>query len=230
VNDTNLTCTVAACVASPEVVDPLPLCFAHVLQIVSQAMPQVVRAAASATPEAPVAVRMLAANDTKLLAANSHDPVVYFIRNGDRVKIGTTRNLRGRVTTLSLRPENVLLTIYGGADVERELHARFRDLRVGNTEWFRYVAPLTGFINSRSEANVSTADDSTAKGTDPRRELVFSVVVQAGRAGIGPEDVIRKIAQNYPDVDPPHAATVGRWLSTDPRVVKPGYGRYAASV
>lgn len=226
------TCTIPACIATPEIAEPLPLCFAHVLEVVSHAMPQVIRTAASALPQPPSAVRMLPVSCKKLLAANSHDPAVYFIRNGDRVKIGTTQNLRRRTAALSLRPENVLLTVYGGADVERQLHDRFRDLRVGNTEWFRYDAPLTEFIRIRSEtpADQSNAASEAADGVDPRRDLVFSVVSQAGSAGIGPEAVVRKIAKHYPDVTPPHAATIGRWLSTDPRVSKPGYGRYAVAV
>jgi hypothetical protein len=230
-NESAVTCMVPTCIATPEIAEPIPLCFAHALEVVSHAMPQVIRTAASALPQAPSGVRMLTVSCKKLLAANSHDPAVYFIQNGGRVKIGTTQNLRRRTSALSLRPENVLLTVYGGADVERELHARFRDLRVGNTEWFRYGAPLVEFIRVRSEGlgSPTTPSPGMPDGIDPRRDLVFSVVAQAGSEDIGPEAVIRKITQYHPDVDPPHAATIGRWLSTDPRVSKPGYGRYAVS-
>ncbi|MBE4735724.1 GIY-YIG nuclease family protein [Streptomyces caniscabiei] len=226
------TCVVADCIASPEITEPVPLCFAHMLHVVSLAMPQVVRAAASSSPDT-VALRMLPVDTEKLLAASAHDSIVYFIRNGDRVKIGTTRNLRGRVAGLSLRPDNVLFAVSGGIQVERALHERFADLRVGDTEWFQFAQPIADFINDRSAFDAATvvrATKLTRKGQDSRRDLVFSLVKEAGEDGIGPEDLIRTISERFPAVEPPHAATIGRWLSADPRVSKPGYGRYAVSV
>lgn len=230
------TCAVADCIASPEITEPIPLCFAHMLHVVSLAMPQVVRAAASSSPDT-VALRMLPVDTEKLLAASAHDSIVYFIRNGDRIKIGTTRNLRGRVAALSLRPDNVLFAVSGGIQVERELHARFADLRIGNTEWFQCAQPIADFINDRSMSGTAAVVRTTrpdhqgrGRGRDSRRDLVFSLVKEAGGDGIGPEDVIRQISERFPTVEPPHAATIGRWLTADPRISKPKFGRYAASV
>lgn len=62
---------------------------------------------------------------------------------------------------------------------------------------------------------------------DPRRELVFEIVTKAGPDGIGPEAIRDAIARLHPDVEVPHAATIGRWLGADPRVHKPRFGRYA---
>lgn len=228
------TCAVADCIASPEITEPIPLCFAHMLHVVSLAMPQVVRAAASSSPDT-VALRMLPVDIEKLLAASAHDSIVYFIRNGDRVKIGTTRNLRGRVSGLSLRPDNVLFAVSGGVQVERALHDRFAELRIGDTEWFQFVQPIADFINDRSMSGTAavvrtTRSDRQGRGRDSRRDLVFSLVKEAGGEGIGPEDVIRQISERFPAVEPPHAATIGRWLTADPRISKPKFGRYAASV
>ncbi|WP_406156943.1 hypothetical protein [Streptomyces canus] len=64
---------------------------------------------------------------------------------------------------------------------------------------------------------------------DPRREMVFGIVEKAGTDGIGPE-AIREIFDRFfrpHGYETPHAATIGRWLAADPRVHKPGYGRYA---
>lgn len=64
---------------------------------------------------------------------------------------------------------------------------------------------------------------------DPRREMVFGIVEKAGADGIGPE-AIREIFDRFfrpHGYETPHAATIGRWLAADPRVHKPGYGRYA---
>jgi hypothetical protein len=62
---------------------------------------------------------------------------------------------------------------------------------------------------------------------DPRRDLVYEIVAKAGPEGIGPEAIRDAIGRLYPDVEVPHAATIGRWLSADPRVHKPKFGRYA---
>ncbi|MDX3515910.1 hypothetical protein PV755_44635 [Streptomyces caniscabiei] len=62
---------------------------------------------------------------------------------------------------------------------------------------------------------------------DPRRELVFEIVAKSGPDGIGPEAIRDAIGRLYPDVEVPHAATIGRWLGADPRIHKPKFGRYA---
>ncbi|MCT9145657.1 hypothetical protein, partial [Streptomyces violarus] len=63
--------------------------------------------------------------------------------------------------------------------------------------------------------------------TDPRYRLVYEIVAGAGPAGIGPEAIRDSIARLHPDVEVPHAATIGRWLGADPRVHRPKFGRYA---
>lgn len=64
-----------------------------------------------------------------------HDPVVYYVRRGAMVKIGTTTNLHQRMT--SLLPEEILATEPGGQGVEAHRHRQFSALRVaGHREWF----------------------------------------------------------------------------------------------
>jgi hypothetical protein len=70
-------------------------------------------------------------------------------------------------------------------------------------------------------------DDSADNGGDPRRQIVFDVVLKSGPAGIGPEAIRDVFARLHPDLEVPHAATIGRWLGADPRVHRPSYGRYA---
>ncbi|QWA22363.1 hypothetical protein KJK32_16740 [Streptomyces sp. JCM17656] len=70
-------------------------------------------------------------------------------------------------------------------------------------------------------------DEAQSAGGDPRKAIVFEIVLKSGPAGIGPEAIRDIITRLHPDVDPPHAATIGRWLSNDPRVHKAKYGRYA---
>ncbi|WP_432185480.1 GIY-YIG nuclease family protein [Streptomyces tendae] len=80
------------------------------------------------------------------IPARKHAPLVYFIRNGNRLKIGTTTDLKRRIRTLALRAENVTLLLDGGHTLERALHKQFTDLRIGNTEWFAYDGALIDFI------------------------------------------------------------------------------------
>lgn len=76
-----------------------------------------------------------------------HADVVYFILNGNRVKIGTTTNLRNRVRALSLPSGNVIAVVPGGRSKEAELHAAFSHWRVGRTEWFAFDPPVADLID-----------------------------------------------------------------------------------
>lgn len=86
------------------------------------------------------------------LPTGTHEPCVYFLRNGTRVKIGTTSHIRNRVRRLALRPEDVALIVPGDRDTERATHQRFASQRVGDTEWFDETGTLRDFIEtSRTE-------------------------------------------------------------------------------
>jgi hypothetical protein len=82
------------------------------------------------------------------LPDGTHPPVVYFMRNGTRVKIGTTSHIRNRVRRLALRPENVALITPGDRDAEHAFHQRFATYRVGDTEWFDETGTLRDFIET----------------------------------------------------------------------------------
>ncbi|MFE5482994.1 GIY-YIG nuclease family protein [Streptomyces sp. NPDC056527] len=84
------------------------------------------------------------------IPARKHDPLVYFIRNGNRIKIGTTTELKRRIRTLALRPENVVLLVSGGQPLERAFHKQFADLRIGTTEWFAHDGALADFITDQN--------------------------------------------------------------------------------
>jgi len=81
-----------------------------------------------------------------LLAVKRHAPVVYFVRNGNRVKIGYTQALRDRIGRLSLRPRDLVRVEHGGATHERSLHERFSAYRIGNTEWFELRGEVADHI------------------------------------------------------------------------------------
>ena len=67
----------------------------------------------------------------------ARESVVYYARFAERVKIGTTICLAGRLTDIP--HDEVMATEPGGAELERERHAQFAEHRITG-EWFR-LAP-----------------------------------------------------------------------------------------
>lgn len=82
------------------------------------------------------------------IPSGKHAPLVYFIRNGNRMKIGTTVELKRRIRTLALRPENVTLLVDGDQRRERAFHKQFAEHRIGNTEWFAYEGTLADHVHA----------------------------------------------------------------------------------
>ncbi|WP_227979963.1 GIY-YIG nuclease family protein [Nocardia spumae] len=80
-------------------------------------------------------------------SASAQDEVVYYIRFGDRVKIGTTTNLAKRLPFIP--HDEVMATEPGGIYVERQRHKQFQHLRakVGHgREWFQLTPELADHI------------------------------------------------------------------------------------
>jgi hypothetical protein len=75
------------------------------------------------------------------------ESVVYFVRMGDLIKIGTTTNLHSRISSLSLTMSHVLATERGSYSREGDLHRRFASLRE-HGEWFRAEPELLDYIKS----------------------------------------------------------------------------------
>lgn len=69
--------------------------------------------------------------------------LVYYLRFGDRVKIGYTTNLPERLKAIP--HDEVLATEPGTIQDERARHIAFADLRVTG-EWFRFEEPLVSHI------------------------------------------------------------------------------------
>jgi hypothetical protein len=217
------------CTSAPTLTTPVRLCAPHALQVARDALPQILDAAAiHLGPTGPFRDRL---DVSALLNAGGHEPIVYFIRHGERIKIGTTRNLRGRISALSLRTEDALLALKGDEAFEGALHGHFAHLRIGDTEWFTAAHDLRQYIdtmNARPAAPTTLVP--TVRRPDRRRAIVFEIVQQAGPDGIQPKDIVRQITDGHPQIDAPDRAVITRWLSGDPRVIKPSYGRYAVQL
>lgn len=69
--------------------------------------------------------------------------IVYYLRFGNLVKIGTTTNLPQRMQAIP--HDELLATEPGNARLEHSRHSQFKNLR-HKGEWFRYEEPLTTFI------------------------------------------------------------------------------------
>lgn len=83
--------------------------------------------------------------------------VVYFLRRGGMVKIGTTTDLPRRVKAFQHTLADVVGVVPGGYPVERAWHQRFNHLRVsaaasGGTEWFTAADELLAAIASATAA------------------------------------------------------------------------------
>lgn len=71
---------------------------------------------------------------------------VYFIRWGDRIKIGRSVDPTARARSISLPSSSVLMTVPGGVAEERRLHVKFKKLRIRYTEWFAASPELLIYI------------------------------------------------------------------------------------
>lgn len=70
--------------------------------------------------------------------------VVYYMRLGNRAKIGTSRGLAGRLA--SINPEDCMTFELGGRALEHRRHEQFRHLRVVG-EWFDLTPELVRHVN-----------------------------------------------------------------------------------
>lgn len=70
--------------------------------------------------------------------------VVYYVRFGDRIKIGTSGNPRRRLAALP--HEEVLAFERGSRSLEQRRHAQFSAFRIPRTEWFEANADLSAHV------------------------------------------------------------------------------------
>ena len=75
--------------------------------------------------------------------------VVYYLRLGGSVKIGTTFNPRRRFAVL--RHDEVLAFELGDRSVERRRHAEFAADRLGTSEWFELTPRLRAHVSALAD-------------------------------------------------------------------------------
>jgi hypothetical protein len=129
---------------------PVPLCRKHLFEAMMFASRHYAKwnILENATDSCEPIRELAATQGEKVLPPDS---VVYFIQRGRMgpIKIGTTVNLVGRLSSLSANGSDVLLTLRGSYVEERALHEVFKADRIDRTEWFRPSEDLLSFIGER---------------------------------------------------------------------------------
>ena len=98
---------------------------------------------------------------------------VYFVRLGERVKIGQSANLTHRIAQLKTehRTEPELIgTLPGGVEEEQEFHKRFAGQRIGRSELFSIAGELAEFLLQNFSWNIS--GDAPVTDTNALRSRV----------------------------------------------------------
>ncbi len=83
---------------------------------------------------------------------------VYFITDGEAIKIGKANNPRSRLSGLQTshhKPLYILALMPGNEGLERTLHSRFYNFRIRG-EWFKDCEEIRTFIKASSTANDNT--------------------------------------------------------------------------
>ncbi|MFE7485494.1 GIY-YIG nuclease family protein [Streptomyces sp. NPDC057552] len=149
-----------ACEAQAVITQPVHLCDTHRLRVALDVLPEVIGRAMGANPLETPALHPSSASPSDLVGAaqpalfpvgleGKHDPVVYFMLNGGRVKIGFSTALASRLRALAMQPEAILVLLKGGRRLEAALHDRFSAHRIGQTEWFEPASELLRYVGTR---------------------------------------------------------------------------------
>lgn len=150
----------------------------------------------------------------RILAGQTHSPVVYFVRFGDgMVKIGTSRRLRKRLASLCLRLDQALLIVPGGFEAEAAYHDRFRAYRIPGGEIFVRTGELAEFLSQPPQPSKNPSPDQGVETVS----LAPAPPVEIGTE-IGPVSLRAAVAERI--IEGTHAA-VKMWRWRDPQFPEP---------
>lgn len=121
---------------------PFSICFKHAFKLFRHMQQMVEEVQEHAEDHMPVYAFMM---DEMAERMNSKHHRVYYVRVGDLIKIGTTRNLKNRVR--SYPPGAELLAVErGGERIEGRRHRQFQHLLAHRKEWFHPGPDLMAHI------------------------------------------------------------------------------------
>ncbi|MER8003037.1 GIY-YIG nuclease family protein [Streptomyces sp. NPDC095613] len=159
-------CAVIECIDQPFLRQPILLCRQHAL-MVSMNVTDVLHANALAGVQyTGLDLERAGVAPDRVWTQPSHQPVVYFLVNGDRVKIGVSTNISARTSALCLRKENAALLLQGGYDLEDALHEHFESDRIGQTEWFVLSHRIQDYVTRRKQADAALHQPRVASDKD----------------------------------------------------------------
>jgi hypothetical protein len=128
------------CGSKPQEGMPFPICARHAIQV-ALAVSEV---AATRLHQETVPIGTMRRKREQERDTGS---LVYYVElPGDRIKIGTTKNLPRRLNALRVDRGAVLATEPGGVGHERRRHRQFAAYRIGEREDFRDVPALREWI------------------------------------------------------------------------------------
>lgn len=136
---------------------PFPICSRHAAQLYSwmHGMVTEVRGNHHEYPELHNAVVQDVA-DAAYAKANTKRHQVYYVRVGELIKVGTTGQLRQRLS--SYPPTSELLAVEpGGEELESRRHAQFRHLLAHRKEWFHPGTDLMDHIAALAQRTAAKA-------------------------------------------------------------------------
>lgn len=179
-------CAVLACTQDAWFLEPLPLCRPHALDISLNVTDLLHAHARTGGHGGSRDINSADIAPSSVWKTNAHPPVVYFLANGNRIKIGTSTNVTARVVTLALRRKNALLLLSGSNDLEKALHDHFEADRIGNTEWFHLSESIRDFIDRRTRAHAALSqpklpDEPPAPGLNDVQPMHVPTSTAAGR-------------------------------------------------
>lgn len=114
-------CMIRRCLRAPMDKAPIPICFTHVREIGSLY---------GAMFDYTFGREQDVVDHVPMQLNRRANGVVYYIRIGDHVKIGTSTDLRGRMDALYAQPESLLATERGSYELEGQRHRQFDAERV----------------------------------------------------------------------------------------------------
>ncbi|GAA3808816.1 GIY-YIG nuclease family protein [Streptomyces chiangmaiensis] len=166
----NTQCAVAGCSDQPYIEHPLPLCRRDALMVSIHVTDVLHANSLNGHTTTGLDIDQVSVASDGVWAQSSHPAVVYFLTNGDRVKIGTSTNITGRVSALALRRGNAALLLQGDHDLEGALHDHFESDRIGTTEWFVISPRIREYIKRRKDADATLRQPQLPSETPPKTD------------------------------------------------------------
>lgn len=130
---------------------PFPICLKHASRLM-----EFLEAQIQATADTPELLDRLVSYQFDAVLGRAEKmgdkgyPVVYYLRVGDLIKIGTTRHLKNRVAGYPPGSE-LLVSEPGDVELERQRHSQFAGLLAAGREWFHPASVLIEHINKLRE-------------------------------------------------------------------------------